>query len=265
MPLFCEDTGPAAAPVIVFLHGGGVSGWMWRPQVAALSPAFRCLVPDLPEHGQSRAESPFRIEDAAARVASLIQDRVPGGRAHLVGLSLGAQTIVQILATAPEVVDHAVCSGTNVRPLPGRCLVPWSLKLSLRLTRFDWVIRANARAFGVPDAFLTDYQAEARAASGDALLRVVTESLDFRLPRGLERVSAKTLLLVGEREHRIVHASARDLAAAIPGAEARVVAGAFHLWNLLAPERFTEVVRAFVRDEPLPDGLLPLARDRRAV
>lgn len=34
------------------------------------------------------------------------------GKAHVVGLSLGAQTAVQILSTAPKVVDHAVITGT---------------------------------------------------------------------------------------------------------------------------------------------------------
>jgi pimeloyl-ACP methyl ester carboxylesterase len=259
--LFLQEVGPAAAPAIVFLHGGGFCGWMWRPQIAALSAEYRCLVPDLPEHGQSRAEGPFCIEDAAARVADLIRARAPSGRAHLVGLSLGAQTAIQLLATAPEVVDHVLCSGTNVRPVPGRNLVPWSLKLALPLNQFDWFVRANARANEVPDAYFDDFSAEARATTEEAVLHVTTESLDFRLPRGLERVTARTLLLVGERERRVIYASASDLAAAIPGAEARVFADVGHLCNLLAPERFTATVRAWIRDEPLPEGLLPLRSD----
>src|SRR5690349_16174275 len=120
MTLFVHEVGPEGAPAVVFLHGGGVAGWIWRPQIAALSADHRCLVPDLPEHGKSRAEGPFSIEDAAARVADLIRARTPSGRAHVVGLSLGAQIIVALLSLAPEVVDHALCTGTNVRPLLGR-------------------------------------------------------------------------------------------------------------------------------------------------
>jgi cyclopropane fatty-acyl-phospholipid synthase-like methyltransferase len=33
--LYVSETGPAEAPTLVFLHGGGGSGWMWTPQVAA--------------------------------------------------------------------------------------------------------------------------------------------------------------------------------------------------------------------------------------
>lgn len=46
----CE-CGPATAPTICFLHAGGVSGWMWQPQVEVLQDTYHCLIPDLPEHG----------------------------------------------------------------------------------------------------------------------------------------------------------------------------------------------------------------------
>ena len=41
-----DEHGPADAPTIVFLHGGGGGGWMWRPQVEGL-PDYHLLVPDL--------------------------------------------------------------------------------------------------------------------------------------------------------------------------------------------------------------------------
>ena len=122
MSLFVRESGPVSAPTIVFLHGGGVSGWSWQPQIEAF-PDYHLLVPDLPEHGRSLAEAPFTIPDAAERVANLIRDRGHGGRAHVIGLSLGAQIAIQLLAAAPEIVDHALLSGALVRGLPGASLV----------------------------------------------------------------------------------------------------------------------------------------------
>ena len=87
--LSVRECGPASAPTICFLHGGGVSGWMWHPQVEALQGTYHCLVPDLPEHGLSAAIQPFTIEDAAHRVTELIRERGHGGRAHVIGLSAG--------------------------------------------------------------------------------------------------------------------------------------------------------------------------------
>src|SRR5215831_3293037 len=109
-----RECGPGNAPTICFLHGGGVSGWMWRPQVEALQDAYHCLIPDLPEHGLSAALQPFTIVDAARRISELIRERGHGGRAHVIGLSEGAQITVQLLGLSPELVDHAIISSALI-------------------------------------------------------------------------------------------------------------------------------------------------------
>src|SRR5258708_39318108 len=91
MPLHLAEFGPAQAPSILFLHGGGVGGWSWRPQIEAFQADYHLLVPDLPEHGQSLDVAPFSMNDAAARMAELIHRRAHGGQADGVGLALGAQ------------------------------------------------------------------------------------------------------------------------------------------------------------------------------
>jgi len=101
----------------LFLHGGGLAGWMWNKQLEAFSD-YHCLVPDLPEHGKSAKVKPFTMRCAAEMIIDIIQNRVHNEKAHLVGISLGAQIIVQILSIAPEVVDHVLISGTLVRSIP---------------------------------------------------------------------------------------------------------------------------------------------------
>ena len=58
MSLFLRESGPVSAPTIVFLHGGGVSGWSWQSQIEAF-PDYHLLVPDLPEHGRSLNKAPL--------------------------------------------------------------------------------------------------------------------------------------------------------------------------------------------------------------
>ena len=67
---------------------------MWQEQIAELRGAYHCLAPDLPEHGGSMAVTPFSIAGCAQQIADLIQERAQGGKAHVVGLSLGAQVAV---------------------------------------------------------------------------------------------------------------------------------------------------------------------------
>jgi pimeloyl-ACP methyl ester carboxylesterase len=65
--LYYTESGPSDAPAIVFLPGGGVSGWSWLPQVRRLT-GYRCIVPDLPGHGRSPANGPIRISTTAEKV-----------------------------------------------------------------------------------------------------------------------------------------------------------------------------------------------------
>src|SRR5690625_526833 len=149
MNMYVEERGSGNAPSIVSLHGGGLSGRMWEPQLDRL-PEYHCLVPDLPEQGRSARITPFSLDDAAQRVADLIDSRCRDGRAHLVGLSLGGAVALTVLLHTPELVDRLVVSGTAAGF--GRVLGAIS-KASARLYRYlstDMLIKASIKQFGIP-------------------------------------------------------------------------------------------------------------------
>ena len=90
---------------------------MWDEQLKAFKD-YHCIVPDLPEHGLSSELKPFTINGAAELIIDIIKDHGHNRQAHLVGISLGGQIILQILSMDPEVVDHAIISGTLIRRIP---------------------------------------------------------------------------------------------------------------------------------------------------
>lgn len=268
MSLAVRESGSVTAPTIVFLHGGGAAGWMWEPQVTALAD-YHCLVPDLPEQGQSRAVRPFTMAGAAALIADLIRARAHGGRAHVVGLSEGAQVTVDLLAVAPELVDHAIVSSALVRPIPGgQFITPGLVVASYRLfvqpfRSSEWWIRLNMRrAAGIPDRYYQQFREEFRALTAEGFAHVMVENQRFRLPAGLERVTAPTLVVAGQHEYAAMRRSVRDLTAAIPTARGYLVAHrprlslqAEHNWSLTTPELFNRTVRAWLTGETLPAEL----------
>jgi pimeloyl-ACP methyl ester carboxylesterase len=260
MPLHVVEYGPATAPTIVWLHGGGVSGWSWRPQVEAFQADYHLLVPDLPEHGQSRAVAPFTLTDTAARLAELIHQRAHGGHAHVVGLSLGAQAGVALLAVAARLVDRAVLSGALVRPVTGAELVGPMLWLYMPFKNIPALIRLNQQSAGVPLAYAAEFAEETRQATRPALTHIFQANLGFRLPPGLTRLTNPTLVLVGEKEPSVMRRSARQLSASMAGGTAYMVRGAIHNWPLATPDRFNKVLRAWLTDQPLPADLVPVPR-----
>lgn len=272
MALYVQESGPADAPTIVFLHGGGGAGWMWQPQIDQLGD-YHCLVPDLPEQGRSVDEKPFTIQGSAERIAELIRTRAHGGKAHVVGLSEGAQITVALLSIAPELVDRAVISSALLRPIPGAgLLTPGLVAFSFRWSvppfkNNEWWVRLNMKyAAGVPDAYYPQFSQNFRDLTESGFTNVMIENQRFRLPAGLDRVKAPTLITVGKHEYSAMRQSAHYLAGAIPDAQAYEVAHSRkmslaeeHNWNLTAPELFTQTVQAWITGQPLPAALQPLS------
>src|SRR5689334_24179757 len=94
--LYVEETGKPAAPSLIFIHGIGVSGWMWKPQLAAF-PDFHCLNVDLPGHGKSNQIKWVSMVDTTDQIVEIIQTRATNGRAYIVGLSLGGHIALTLL------------------------------------------------------------------------------------------------------------------------------------------------------------------------
>ena len=270
--MYIERWGSEANPAVVFLHGGGVGGWMWKPQVERLGRYFRCLVPDMPGLGRSKAAGPFSHARAAEMAAELIRREVKAGKAHVVGLSEGAQAAVELLSRSPEVVDQAVVSSALVRPMPGQWMfsrgaLAWSYRLAMAPFRnSDGWIRLNMKySAGLPETYFAEFKRSFADTTEEEFVEMLYAGLHYRMPQGLERAQARTLVVCGEKEYRAMKDSVHDLAQALPNAvEARLSLGPKvrladeHNWALTAPDLFARTLLAWFRGEPLPDGITVL-------
>ncbi len=106
---------------MVFLHGTRLTGGEWTAQLAALGDAFHCLAPDLAGHGTA-AGIPFTLDDAARRIADLIEHEAHGGQAVVVGLSLGGYVAMAVAAGWPDRVAGIAISGATAEPVGWRAL-----------------------------------------------------------------------------------------------------------------------------------------------
>jgi pimeloyl-ACP methyl ester carboxylesterase len=258
MALFTQEFGSATAPTIVFLHGGGVGGWMWKPQIAQLKDEYHLLVPDLPEHGQSANVTPMTLQNAAAQVAELIRTSAHGGRAHVVGLSLGAQTTIELLSQSPELVDRAIASGPLMRPLPGIGTTNLIAKMYWPFRNLKWLVKWNMQGLGVPAEYFEEFRNDTANMTIDGFVRMTLANGSNHIPPNLQAVTVPTLLLVGEKELKIMKESVRDLLAVMPSAQGCVVSGAIHNWSLQLPDLFTQTVRAWIAGLPLSGALVAL-------
>lgn len=253
--MYVEERGKGNAPSVIFLHGGGLSGRMWEPQLQLLQ-NYHCVVPDLPEQGRSADVGPFSLEDAVERVAQLIAERCSDGRAHVVGLSLGGAVALALMRFEPERVGRVIVSGTAAGF--GRAFGAIS-KASAGLYRLlptDLLIDMTIKQFRIPEQYRDMLRQDMVPGLQPAFVRHFTDALlHMRLPT---EAPSPLLVAVGARETWAAKQAARKIAATVPRAQGVIVPSAGHVWNLEHPRLFADMVRAWFERKPLPADLRPL-------
>jgi pimeloyl-ACP methyl ester carboxylesterase len=236
--------GPADAPAIVFIHGTRMSRSYWTPQVAALSDEFRTIAVDLPGHGVRGHES-FTLDGAVAGIAAAVEDRA-GGRAIVVGLSLGGYVAMALAADRPELVRGLVVSGATIEPAGRLRNAVLALAVALDLGQIKWADPVSARYYRVryPAAIAEPVIAGGFWSAGGAIALRALAGERFK-PR-LAAYPGPVLLINGSQDF-VMRPGARGFAAAAKDVRRVRIRGASHLVNLDRPAAFNDAIRRFAR------------------
>jgi pimeloyl-ACP methyl ester carboxylesterase len=267
-----EKGDPRGVP-LVLIHGGAGGVWAWDEALKFLGD-FRCLLPELPEHGSSPSNGPFSIQAAAQGVVQAVRERVPGGRAHVFGLSVGGQIVVEMLARAPETLLSAVVSSALLLPVPGYRLglyseramalaywlgiAPW--KHSDAWMR--WSMRVSA---GLPEVFFERFKGNFQGLTRSGWAHGMSEFYRYRAPAGLEHADLPVLLVAGAHETADAQPTNRLLHRRLPRSRMVLLrlgrggsAAQEHNWPMTAPELCAQTIRAWVSGQALPAELIDL-------
>jgi pimeloyl-ACP methyl ester carboxylesterase len=255
--IFVAESGTVGSPAVVFIHGGGPGGAMWRGHLERLAPQFHCLAPDLPGFGRSNRMAPISLMRSAELVAEVIRSRVPAGRAHVVGLSYGGSVALALIGRHPEVLDRVVVDGACV--LPGRA----DRLIVAAVILVSPIVNTGLAATCLRLIGWRDLGVALRSASPAAFRRSWIEGYRAPLFRAQLACSSPTLFVAGEREHARV--SNAGLAGLMPDATARFVPGLAHAWFVWRRDLHIGMVRAWLTDAELPRELEPEPASQAAV
>jgi len=236
-----ESPSPPDAPVMMHLHGFGLSGRYLLPTAEALADEFHTLVPDLPGFGRSgNAIEPLTVTELAHAAAAFL-DAQGIQKVTLVGNSMGCPVICEFAYEYPDRLERAIlvspAGGINNQPLPRamRQLSRDGLREPIRLMR---VAVPDYLRFGVPSTFrmfraLMQFPSLDRLLALDVPTLVVAGTRDPLMP-GPARIQE-----VAERvEHRVVFVA---------------IDGAAHAINFSHPGELANVIRQFMADQPIVD------------
>ncbi len=212
--MYFEDRG--AGEPLLLLHGGMGIGGDWRHVFPADPDGYRVIVPDLRGHGRSTNPSKaFSFRQCAQDVIALL-DHLGIGRTGAIGMSMGAKTLLHVATMRPSAVGAMVLvSATPYFPPPMR-----HAAAQFTTEAFDCLSAAELTAL------------RARHVHGDeqiALLyqmaREFATSYDDMAftPPLLGTISARTLIVHGDRDPLYPVELAMDLFRAIPRAALWIV------------------------------------------
>ncbi len=250
-----EARGPADGPALVLLHGTRRTRAMWRHQLEGLADAYRVVAVDLPGHG-ALADVPFRLGDAVAHVSRVI-DAAAGGRAIVVGQSLGAYVGMDLAATRPHQVAGLVLASATIEPRSiarraPRAVGSYLLASATERVRGGCPDPAADRAAGGGDRSNGgDGRAGADPATSGWLFkggaRAMVAALREAFTPRLAAYPGPTLIVNGEEDGLFRRGERAFLAAAADG-RLVVIPGCGHLVNEHAPEVFNAAVRWFAAE-----------------
>ncbi|ATB40860.1 hypothetical protein CYFUS_006322 [Cystobacter fuscus] len=265
MPLVTK--GDPGHPSILFLHGAGVSGWMWEAQMEPLSSRYHCLAVDLPGFGKNTAAPWASLAHTAEQLAQLIATRTRTGSARVVGLSLGGHLALRLLAHHPRVCGDVIVSGVTTRPYSSPRVMRLMYAAVMSLSTAKVVLQMSARAMKIPDAYMERFLEDMRTSSPVVMKAVFDELLGSRLPEALGAASGfdggahRVLAVAGSREHPKIRAELPDFTRLITGAWAARVPDAGHTWNVEYPELFTRMIDDWFGGHRLTLGLTRVEGD----
>jgi hypothetical protein len=179
-------------------------------------------------------------------LASLIETRVPAGRASVVGVSWGAWLAQVLIRRHPERVDRVISDGTPIvwpGGVVGRTLI---VGLYSAMVPFLHTRPMTALFRDIVDA------EDLRRASRRAYWRAVKQSMEGFLASA--RPACPTLFVAGEKEGYIRPPDAA-LATLMPHAEAWYAPGLDHCWQRKAPDLHIRMVEAWCLGQALPPEL----------
>jgi pimeloyl-ACP methyl ester carboxylesterase len=237
--------GPADGPSIVFVHGAVMTRAQWTLQVNRFAEAgYRSISIDLPGHG-ALADRPFTMEAAAESVERVIDD-VAGGRAILVGLSLGGYVSMTVAARSPERVRGLVLAGSTREPTGPARFAYWLVGTGLGLAP-QTVLRSIMafiwrRRYGPQVAAAIMANGYFARGGGTAIRELAHGGFRDRI-----RAYGGPILVINGNLDLVFRLGERRFLEGVPGVTTRRISWAAHLSNLDRPDDFSNAVEAFVQ------------------
>lgn len=258
--LHYEDTGPGSTgETIAFSHGLLWNTVLFAPQIAALRERYRCIAWDHRGQGQSGADHRHAIGmELVWQDATMLLSELGAGRVHFCGLSMGGFVAMRMAARRPELVRSLILIETSSDPEPVENIGRYRLLTRVLKLLGPWAVKKRVGPIMLGKTILTDASRRDEVARFEDVMagrkdiwRAVNGVIDRAgIHDELARITAPTLVVVGDEDVATPIAKAEKIVSAITGATLTRIARAGHSSTVEEPAAVTAALEAFLQALP---------------
>ncbi len=254
--MYVHESGPVQGPVVIFLHGEGTNGTMWKHHANRLKD-YHCLAPDYPGFGRSKDQEWTSIDEIVNQLVDLIRKYAKEGKIHIVGTSLGGTLAINLLGAIPGLLESVIVDGAGVLPTPGAIIVKFGLRALEPFLHTDFVLKTISRTLiKIPERNYEEFREGMLSITPSSFTRSIIQANQVRQPSGLQHVPCRVLFVAGEKDSKTILQSNSILAEQMPNAMNRVALGVGQGWSALRPELHVQMVESWLKDRSFPSELI---------
>ena len=239
---------------LLLIMGLGADRRMWMLQLPVFTPQFRCITFDNRGIGDSTApDGPFTMEQMAADALAVL-DEAQVERAHVLAISMGGAIAQHLALKAPERIRSMVLASTWCSKNPytqrmsdvGRSILEAGGQQAVTRASMLWLF--TPKFILERNAFVQQVEQMALqfATHPEIFARQVDALLEHDVRDELGRLDIPTRVMSGRRDIMVPPELSEELAAAIHGADFRLLDGA-HAYNVEEFDAFNKTVLEFLQ------------------
>ncbi len=229
--------------VILFLHESGGTGITWNGQLSGLAQRARCLVPDLPGHGQSEGFGHQTIAEYRRSMLGFLDALAIRWPVVIAGVCLGAAIAVDIALHTPDRVAGLVLAGLYEG---GRASAETRLRAALgeAPSRFVESLFSESVSARLKSEHLQRWRKTAPTVRYADLIAVA----NYPMREGLRSLRQRVLFIGGQQDRIATPGYTALMAMEAPQGQQVVIGEAGCLSMVERPEAFNRAVGAFVQE-----------------
>ena len=243
--------GEGQGPALFLFHSLLSDRASFDAVVPQLSQAFRVMVPEMPGFGQSHAVS-GGLPDVADRMAEAVRDGAGGDEAIVLGNGYGGFVALQMAIRHPDIATRLIladcgASFSEAGREAFRNMAAASQASGLAAITDVAMRRLFAPEFQARHPGLMADRREAFLRTDPEVFRAACIGLaELDLRPQLAQVKIPVLVLVGEHDEATPPPMSRELAALLPNARLKIIAGCAHVPQLQSPKIFLDAIGDFL-------------------